>query len=242
MDNKLNEMKKNYIHHSHIHNPESSGEILPIVLKTIAPNSIIDIGCGLGDWLLVAELNGITDYLGVDNHNVDLKKLYIPEERFIFADLTKPLTLGRKFDLAICLEVGEHLPEKSSISLVKTLTDLSDNILFSAAIPGQGGQNHINEKSYEFWINLFENSGYKFYDLIRPQIWRNSKVKWWYKQNIFLVSKNPLQGLETTTVNTYIHPDLFYKKIKKIEKITSGNESPIFYGKLLIQSLLNSLK
>lgn len=61
--------------------------------------------------------------------------LYVSESIFYAHDLTKPLHLNRRFDLALSLEVAEHLPKKSAEIFVDTLCKLSDTIIFSAAIP-----------------------------------------------------------------------------------------------------------
>jgi hypothetical protein len=71
--------------------------------------------------------------LGYDGPHVT--PLCIPKDRFAAVDLRQPLPADRKFDLAISGEVAEHLPA----TLVGTLTSVSDVVLFSAAIPGQGG-------------------------------------------------------------------------------------------------------
>ncbi len=111
------------------------------------------------------------------------------EEEFIPKDLTKPLKLKEKFDLAISLEVAEHLPEKSAEIFIDSLTGLSDIILFSAAIPYQRGTNHINEQFPEYWIDKFKKRNYLVIDCIRKKIWNNPKVYFFYSQNILLFIK-----------------------------------------------------
>ena len=86
----------------------------------------------------------------------------------------------------MCLEVAEHLPETAAASLVESLVNLSSVVLFSAAIPMQGGTNHINEQWPEYWRRLFQVHGYRMLDLIQREIWKNAAVKFWYRQNTFL--------------------------------------------------------
>ena len=117
------------------------------------------------------------------------------------------------------LEVAEHLPESAADTFVKTLTNLSDNIIFSAAIPSQGGQNHINEQWHTYWIEKFEKRGFYCHDLIRTHIWNNEKVDWWYKQNMFFFSKTPPKA--TLFVNN-LHPELLLNKVQTIENIYAG--------------------
>ena len=48
------------------------------------------------------------------------------------------------------------------MQLVATITKHGDAVLFSAAIPGQGGQDHLNEQWPEYWQKKFEVNGYYF--------------------------------------------------------------------------------
>ena len=99
-------------------------------------------------------------------------------------DLAQPLQIDRRFDLALSLEVAEHLPPECGSEFVQTLTDLSSVILFSAAIPFQGGTDHLNEQWPEYWADRFDARGYVPIDCIRRRIWRNEDVEWWYAQNL----------------------------------------------------------
>jgi hypothetical protein len=88
--------------------------------------------------------------------------------------------LDRKYDLAICLEVAEHLPVSSAGTLVDSITRASDLILFSAAIPLQTGTHHINEQWQDYWAALFDQRGFVASDIVRPAIWGRPDVRWWY--------------------------------------------------------------
>jgi hypothetical protein len=101
-------------------------------------------------------------------------------------DLSKPFTLNEKFDLVVSLEVAEHLPESSAASFVDALAALGNTILFSAAVPYQIGEHHLNLQWQDYWANLFAARGYVAVDAIRPLVWRNSSVSFWYKQNMLL--------------------------------------------------------
>jgi len=164
----------------------SARKILPIIIHLIKPKSIIDVGCGLGCWLSVAMEYGIKKCLGIDGEWIDKNMLQIPLQNFKVHDLRKPLTLKERFDLCICLEVAEHLPFRYSKTLVDSLTDLCPVILFSAAIPLQGGEGHVNEQWPDYWASLFEKKGYVVVDYIRDKIWMDEDVEWWYAQNCLL--------------------------------------------------------
>jgi hypothetical protein len=149
--------------------------------------SAVDVGCGVGTWLAVLKNRGVQRIQGVDGPWVDRRFLVIPDESFATKDLaTDPLDLGRRYDLAICLEVAEHVPQECAGAFIEKLTRLSDLILFSAAIPGQGGTGHVNEQWPEYWATLFAARGYVCADGLRFALWHDPKIQWWYRQNILL--------------------------------------------------------
>ncbi|TDK43320.1 class I SAM-dependent methyltransferase [Algoriphagus formosus] len=205
-----------FFHDSIFYNLNSASEVLPRVLQIINCNSILDVGCGLGTWLSVAKNLGISDVLGVDGDYVDRRLLYryLSNDEFFSHDLSEPLDLRKKFDLGICLEVAEHLPESASDTIVETLIRNTDVILFSAAIPGQGGQNHLNEQWPVYWAEKFSKHGYVFLDIIRPLIWDNPMVDFWYKQNIFIVIKesHELASKFSSSFQSLVHPELYDAK------------------------------
>src|SRR5439155_12477145 len=127
--------------------------------------------------------------LGVDGEYVDRDSLVIPSDSFISADLRGGLDLGGTFDLCMSLEVAEHLPAAAASRFVESLTRLSPVVLFSAAVPGQTGVGHINERWPDYWMSLFAGHGYVQLDPFRHQLWHDSRVEWWYRQNLFLYVK-----------------------------------------------------
>lgn len=166
----------------------SARAVVPIILSLTEPRSVVDVGCGVGSWLRAFEEHGLTDYLGLDGAHVDRDQLLVSPDRFRAFELCDipSAGLGQTFDLALCLEVAEHLPSRMAERLVAFLADLAPCVLFSAAMPGQGGTNHVNERWPGYWRRLFESRGYDRLDPIRPRVWRDPRVEWWYKQNLFL--------------------------------------------------------
>lgn len=162
----------------------SAQRIVPMLLEAFCPRSVVDVGCGLGAWLSVfRERGGITDLCGYDGDYVDRSRLLISTEEFVAHDLSTPIHAGRKFDLVLCLEVAEHLPEASADALVGSLCGLGDVVYFSAAIPFQGGVAHVNEQWPSYWAGKFEKHGLEPIDLVRQQVWSDPTVQWWYAQN-----------------------------------------------------------
>ncbi len=165
----------------------SARNILGFILKKLPCNSLIDFGCGTGTWLWVAQNYGVDEIIGLDGDYVSRDMLMIPEKCFQPTDLSKPFKVFKKYDMAMSLEVAEHLPEESADGFVKGLCMSSDIVLFSAAHPGQGGDGHINEQPKEYWIEKFAQHNYKPIE-IKQYFADDEKVEWWYRDNIVLFS------------------------------------------------------
>jgi SAM-dependent methyltransferase len=173
----------------------SASLVLPHVFELCRPASVIDVGCGPGAWLAECASLGVRRVVGVDGDYVDRRGLLFPAERFVAADLPT-VTAGElsarlpagegRFDLAISVEVAEHLPAAAATGFVGLLCGLSPLVLFSAAIPVQGGTNHVNERFPSYWASLFRERGYLVIDTIRQRVWNDERVEWWYRQNVML--------------------------------------------------------
>jgi SAM-dependent methyltransferase len=164
----------------------SAQRILPAVLRMTRARSVLDVGCGIGTWAHAAVAAGVGDVVGVDGPWVDEAALLIPEEAFVAHDLGSPLDLGRPFDLALCLEVAEHLTAPEGATLLASLARHAPAILFSAAVPFQGGRHHVNERWQSHWIERFAELGFGVHDVVRPAVWTDPEVEPWYAQNAFL--------------------------------------------------------
>lgn len=189
--------------------------------------SVVDIGCGVGAWLEALRLasNGNSlKVLGVDGEWVPRETLLIQPHEFLPCNLAQGFPdLRARFDLALCLEVGEHLPSDKADSLIAFLTSLSDRIVFSAAIPGQGGDRHINEQWPAYWEEKFLEHGYLLLDVIRPRIWDLTEVSACYRQNMMLAvkKKTPLPKGVTGQERplSLVHPDIFDLHMKKLQEL-----------------------
>lgn len=216
----------------------SAREILPHILSMVQVESAVNIGCGTGVWLSVCKELGIKDILGLDGLWIQKENLEIPSDCFQSIDLNQPIQLGRKFDLFISLEVAEHLPLEKANTFIDSLTSLGDIILFSAAIPGQGGVNHINLQWQDWWSKLYEKRGYLPVDFLRQYTWNNPRVSTEYAQNIVLyVNKKGLQNnsklnsvVESTRLNTLsvVHPKFYQGKINQSSEVSLKEAIKIF--------------
>jgi SAM-dependent methyltransferase len=171
---------------------QSAEVILPLVFDYARPRSVIDFGCGLGAWLAVARAHGVPDICGVDGAWVSPAELEIPAASFVAWDLTKPFKPDRRFDLAVCVEVAEHLPRQSAKALVSSLVAAAPVVLFSAAIPGQGGVEHFNEQWPDYWATLFRAFDFVPIDCFRPALWLDERVEASYRQNLLLYVERAL--------------------------------------------------
>lgn len=219
--------------------------VVPLLIELVQPKSVVDFGCGVGTWLLPFIESGIEDVLGLEGEWALENGLEIDRSLFEIADLTRPVKLNRTFELAICLEVAEHLPQSATGKLVESLTRAAPVVVFSAAIPGQGGVNHINEQWQDFWVAEFVKHGYSVADVIRPVIWRNPDIRYWYKQNILLFMKPGTSLLRRTpqdwTFNR-VHEEAFMQKTAELEtyrKLTFPNNGS---GKASLHLLSYAIK
>jgi hypothetical protein len=205
------------MHSNSLHAAET---VLSIVLEAVPGiNSAVDIGCGVGSWLSVLKEKGIDDILGIDGKWVNKEQLQIHPDFFLEYDLNRAIELPKKFDLAISLEVAEHLSPDRAEMFVRSLTNLADIVLFSAAVPGQGGTKHVNEQWQDYWVEIFRKQGYTCFDFIRKKIWNDQSIPFWYKQNILLfVSDGKEVGYSMLEKGEQIpfcvvHPDLYIKRV-----------------------------
>lgn len=194
-------------------------EVIPVLISLVQPRSVLDVGCGVGSWLAAFMEHKIDDVAGVDGDYVDRDQMMIPASRFMGVDLRSKIDLKRQFDLVMSLEVAEHLPTSCSESFVETLTTHGKVVLFSAAIPGQGGTNHINEQWPAYWQSLFEARGYVLVDCLRDRFWDNRKVGACYRQNMMLYVERSRLSADPELVREFeraknlplsvVHPEVF---------------------------------
>lgn len=200
-------------------NLSSARVVARVVAPMVRPKSVVDVGCGTGIWLKAFQEQGVKDVFGVDGSWVKPDMLVIPLERFAVENLEKPFSINRKADLAVSLEVGEHLPHDAAKNLVDNLTSIAPVVLFSAAIPYQGGSRHINEQWPEYWRKLFAERGYRPVDCVRRRIWDDKEVSFFYAQNIIVyvdsskLSAYPALEEEVRTghgnAHALVHPHMY---------------------------------
>ncbi|HJS86563.1 MAG TPA: class I SAM-dependent methyltransferase [Acetobacteraceae bacterium] len=198
---------------------KSARKYAAILATMLLPKSVLDIGCGRGTWLKAFSERGAERLVGIDGPWNSQAGMIDSSIQFAQCDLENMPMLGERFDLSLSLEVGEHLSMNAAEKLIAALCGASDIVVFGAAVPGQGGINHINEQPQSFWASKFLARGYSAFDLFRPKVWEDEDVEVYYRQNTFLYAKEDAlqpeckQILECCRISSLAfmdirHPDL----------------------------------
>ena len=204
----------------------SAGIVVPLVIDLLHPSSVVDVGCGPGSWLAEFKAHGVSEILGIDGPGAAAASRLETGELLVH-DLLSPLNVQRRFDLAVCTEVAEHLPEAGGLALVAELVRMSRAVLFSAAVPHQGGTGHVNEQWPEYWARHFARHGYAPVDCLRRQLWADPEIEFWYAQNLLLFARPELiagnERLAESAAFTrpdalaHVHPTLYLAKVRHPE-------------------------
>lgn len=166
----------------------SAAVVVPIVVDLLGPRTVLDVGCGEGWWAKAFADVGGCEVLGIDGPGGGgaLDGQFVSWDlRYSFA------TAVSRADLAVALEVAEHLPERRAESFIDDLCTVAPVVLFSAAIPGQGGTGHINEQWPDYWTAMFARRGYAVSGALRWLIWSDDRVENWYRQNLLVAARDP---------------------------------------------------
>jgi hypothetical protein len=242
-------MRVEYDHSENLHTLAGPRAALPILFAQTKPSSLLDVGCGTGTWLKAAMDFGIPDVLGVEGVEIPPERLHVPADKVRHQDLTRPWNLNKQFDVAICLEVAEHLEATDAPVLIDALVLHSDVILFSAGCPGQEGQHHVNCQWPAYWQQLFNQRGYSCFDEARWQIWDEAQIEPWYRQNIFAARRDAVSAGREPRIKAVLHPEILPNILSSkegfenhVRQIENGRMGAIWYLKTPARALAVKLK
>jgi SAM-dependent methyltransferase len=229
-------------------NTTNSTESSEIIINSLWPyfkglNSFLDLGCGMGAWSAEFEKRGIDFFFCYDHPSLPKQNLLIKnKENFYPIDLEKSLPPKNKVDFAICIEVLEHFKNNRSLELLNFLTNSSDLILFSAAVPFQKGQGHINEKNHSFWHDQFQMRGYQFFDgFKRGELMKKSdRNNFFHFQNTFLYFRPEKYTFPRELNITSDNFELRYTYL--LDKDFTISDSLSILKKAIVNSLIHRLK
>jgi SAM-dependent methyltransferase len=215
---------------------ESARIVLQEVFSIARVQSVIDVGCGVAPWLRAALDLGVRQAVGLDGDYVDPTRLLVAPDQFRSCNLetdnlVQAVSDYGRFDVAMCLEVAEHLSGNRAPSFVSEICKLSDLVLFSAAVPGQGGTNHINEQWPYYWADFFNQSGFACFDILRSRLWNRAECEWWYLQNVVLFARRDSNaytaleflGPEVTHPLPLVHPRMLEQLRAECERLRQEN-------------------
>ena len=199
----------------------SARRVLSAIAQQAPFSSVFDYGCGQGAWLKAAQENGATTTAGIEGNWLKGVDTLVDKSLVEFGDLEQvtPTATG-PFDLIVCMEVLEHLSDQAGRRAVQWMAANGKQVLLSAAIPGQGGNNHINKRWQSYWVARFAEHGRAVPLMPRHIFWHDDDVEVWYRQNMLLFSAGKGQDSPPEPAQLdVVHPVLFDEKVRRATRL-----------------------
>jgi SAM-dependent methyltransferase len=160
------------------------------VVDICQPTTVLDLGCGQGYFVKWLREKGIEAW-GVEGEELDT--LFKAPGYQIQQDLSNLFDLGKTYDVVMCTEVVEHIPEAFEEVVFNNIAHHTHrHLVFSGATPGQGGTGHVNEKPEVHWFSCLVSRGFKLLHEASTQI-RLASTLDWYVKNLSIWELQPGQ-------------------------------------------------
>ena len=141
----------------HVHD-KSIAAALSQYLAYKEAKTVVDFGCGLGDYAKAFKADGYKVEAYDGNPSTETLSGGIGK----VLDLSKPFYLGKKFDVVLSLEVGEHIPKEFEDQFIDNITKhAKKHLIISWAVVGQGGDGHVNCANNDYIIGQIVDRGFK---------------------------------------------------------------------------------
>jgi SAM-dependent methyltransferase len=157
------------------------------IAEKYMPASVLDIGCGIGAYLLLFRQHGAARILGVDG--IPANATALPDDAYQVRDLALPLEFDGSFDIVVCVEVAEHLDARHADVLLDSITRHAGQVIvFSAAEPGQPGHGHINCAPIAQWLGMLAVRGW-YPELVDSLGMRSLATMSWFRRNLVVLRR-----------------------------------------------------
>lgn len=172
----------------------SARVIVPYLMQLFGPTSVIDVGCGSGHWLDAFGALGVERLVGLDIGMVPEGEPSVRNGWLQKADISMPFAMEERFALALSLEALQYLPPEREEGFIRDLAALAPVVVFSTAIPMQQwpAPGDSIERWQGHWPPLFSDHGFRVCDVVRQTFWDDSRVGWWYRQNVLVFISDQL--------------------------------------------------
>jgi SAM-dependent methyltransferase len=161
------------------------------IVDSFHPLTVVDVGCGTGHLLVSLRALGVrgiglerspTALLACRHRGLDVRKF----------DLESAENFSEHADIVVSTEVAEHLPAQFADHFIDLLANIARVVILTAATPGQGGTDHVNEQPNGYWIEKFRQRAFRFEERLTHR-WRNEwvekQVTTWYWANLMVFSR-----------------------------------------------------